>query len=109
MKAQFGKLGLSRRGMYARDDIVITASLLTIASYNYSYIRLAHLRIRYAPREYYKRYANAICDTQIRYGSCEYDMRNVNTQWTARMQYAIRKYATGLANAICHTRIGYAL
>jgi len=44
LKAQFGKLGLSRRGMYAPDGIVITASLLTIsiASYNYSYIRLAH-------------------------------------------------------------------
>jgi len=47
LKAQFRKLGLSRRGMYAPDDIVITASLLTIASYNYSYTRLAHLRIRY--------------------------------------------------------------
>ena len=39
LKAQFGKLGLSRRGMYAPDGIVITASLLMIASY----IRFAHL------------------------------------------------------------------
>ena len=60
LKAQFGKLGLSRCGMYAPDGIVITASLLTIASYNYSYIRLAHLRICYAPREYYKRYAKTL-------------------------------------------------
>ena len=36
LKAQFGKLGLSRRGMYAPDGIVITASSFTIASYNYS-------------------------------------------------------------------------
>jgi len=39
---------------------MITASLLTVASYNYSYLRLAHLRILYVPCEYYKRYANTL-------------------------------------------------
>ena len=56
-------------------------------SSSYSYIRLAHLRIRYAPREYYKRYAH--------------------TLWAARMRYAICEYATGRANTIRHTRIRY--
>jgi len=47
LKAQFGKLGLSRHGMYAPDGIV-----LTIASYNYSYIRLTH-------------FASTLCAAQI--------------------------------------------
>ena len=80
--------------MYAPDGIVITASLLTIASYNYSYIRLAHLRIRYAPREYYKWYAKTLWAAWMRYAICEYNVR-----------YAI--YAIRRMNAICDTRIHY--
>ena len=79
LKAQFGKLGLSRRGMYAPDGIVITVSLLTIASYNYNYIRLTHLRIHYALREFYKRYANMLWAAQICYGPRECNMRYANT------------------------------
>jgi len=86
LKAQFGERGLSRRGMYVPDGIVTTASLLTIASYNYSYIRLAHLRIRYAPREYYKRYANTLWAARMRYAICEYAMGRANTLWAARMR-----------------------
>jgi len=64
--------------MYAPDGIVITASLLTIASYNYSYIRLAHLRIRYVPRKFYKRYANMLWAARMQYAICEYTQENEN-------------------------------
>ena len=73
--------------MYPRLSRDHSQFALTIASYNYSYIRLAHLRIRYAPREYCKRYANTFWAARMRYAICEYavgaglreyDMRYVN-------------------------------
>ena len=114
LKAQFGKLGLSRHGMYAPDGIVITASLLTIYT------------MGCATREYTMGCANVICDTRIRYGPRECDTRYAireyavgrakairdtryaNTLWAARMRYAIHEYAMGRANAICETRMGRA-
>jgi len=84
--------------MYAPDGIEITASLLTIASYNHSYIRLAHfantlcaVRILQAVCQYVMSRANAIRDTRIRYGPRECDMRYAHTLRAAQMRYAIRE------------------
>ena len=91
----------------------------TTGKASYSYIRLANSRIRYVPREYYKRYMYVNTPREC-------DTRYANTLWAARIRYAIREYAIGRARdcdtryantlraariryAIRETRMGYAL
>jgi len=78
------------------------------------------LRIRYAPREYYKRYANTLWAAQMRYANTIRDtrIRRANTisdmpirygsrECDMRIRYGPREHDSRYANTIRDTRIRY--